>query len=157
MAAGAVLAAPRLDRGVRWSVAVAAIAVGVAGAAIGWPATVAGETTAHTDQVARAVRERGGLGAVAFLALAFGALLAGLSRVARARRPLASAAAGALVAAFSVQIALHAGVALLGVRLEQATLPFTSYGGSTIVGAFACLGIVHGLTRRAPIKSHAGC
>ncbi len=97
----------------------------------------------HTDFVFAAVAEEFGLlGALALVAL-YGALLARGFRVAlRAPRPFEQLLAAGLTAGWGIQAWIIMAANLKLVPIAGVTLPFLSYGGSSLLATFIALGLL---------------
>lgn len=106
---------------------------------------------AHADFVfAVAAEEFGLLASLGIIAL-FGALaFRGLSRASRLVDPFEQLAAAGLTILLVAQAAIHAAVNLSLAPAKGMTLPFISYGGSSMMGAALALGFLLALTRRRP-------
>jgi cell division protein FtsW len=87
------------------------------------------------------------LGVIAvFAALAF----RGLSRAARLNDPFEQLASAGLVTLMVAQAAIHIAVNLDVVPAKGMTLPFISFGGSSMLGSALTFGFLLALTRRRP-------
>lgn len=106
---------------------------------------------AHADFVfAVAAEEFGLLASLGVIAL-FGALaFRGLSRASRLVDPFDQIAAAGLTTLLVAQAAVHIAVNLSLAPAKGMTLPFVSYGGSSMIGAALALGFLLALTRRRP-------
>lgn len=104
---------------------------------------------AHTDFVLSVVAEELGLVGVAFVLGAFAALLAGGVRIAaRTRSRFAFLVAFSMTAVVAVPGAINAAVVTGLVPPTGLTLPFVSYGRSSLLVSFAAIGILLGISRR---------
>ncbi len=106
---------------------------------------------AHADFVfAVAAEEFGLLASLGIIAL-FGALaFRGLSRASRLVDPFEQIAAAGLTTLLVAQAAVHVAVNVSLAPAKGMTLPFVSYGGSSMIGAALTLGFLLALTRRRP-------
>jgi cell division protein FtsW len=104
---------------------------------------------AHTDFVLSVVAEELGLLGVALVLGAFAALLAAGVRIAsRARSRFAFLVAFSMTAVIAVPGAINAAVVMGVVPPTGLTLPFVSYGRSSLLVSFAAIGILLGISRR---------
>lgn len=104
---------------------------------------------AHTDFVLSVVAEELGLLGVTIVLGAFAALLASGVRIAsRARSRFAFLAAFSMTAVVAVPGAINAAVVMGVVPPTGLTLPFVSYGRSSLLVSFAAIGILLGISRR---------
>ncbi|MEB2346023.1 MAG: putative peptidoglycan glycosyltransferase FtsW [Deltaproteobacteria bacterium] len=104
---------------------------------------------AHTDFVLSVVAEELGLVGVALVLGCFAALLAAGVRVAaRARTRFAFLVAFSMTALVAVPGAINAAVVMGMVPPTGLTLPFVSYGRSSLLVSFAAVGILLGISRR---------
>ncbi len=124
------------------------------GPGIGSPGFV---PVAHTDFIFAAVVEEWGLlGGLAMIALIATLVSRGLRVAARNREPFAVMLAAGLSLAFGLQSILIVGGVMRLLPLTGVTLPFVSYGGSSLVTSFLGLGflvLLSGETGRAPAFS----
>lgn len=106
---------------------------------------------AHADFVFAVAAEEFGLLASLGLIAAFGVLaFRGFSRAARLVDPFEQLAAAGLTTLFVAQASIHIAVNLSLLPAKGMTLPFVSYGGSSMLGASLALGFLLALTRRRP-------
>ncbi|MEM8920440.1 MAG: putative peptidoglycan glycosyltransferase FtsW, partial [Pseudomonadota bacterium] len=106
---------------------------------------------AHTDFIYSVAGEEFGLVACIALILLFAAIsVRGVVRAARASDEYARAAGVGLFALFGLQAAINIGVNVNLVPPKGMTLPFISYGGSSLIGSALTLGLALALTRRRP-------
>lgn len=104
---------------------------------------------AHTDFVLSVVAEELGLVGVALVLGAFAALLAAGVRIAsRTRSRFAFLVAFSMTAVVAVPAAINAAVVMGMVPPTGLTLPFVSYGRSSLLVSFAAVGILLGVSRR---------
>jgi len=123
---------------------------GVSGAGIGQ-----GEPTAvpavHTDFIYAAVVEEIGMaGATAVLMLYLLLALRGFRAAARARAPFLQLLAGGLTFALAVQAFIIVGGVVKLIPLTGITLPFLSYGGTSMLTSAAAAGLVLRVSAEAP-------
>ena len=106
---------------------------------------------AHADFVfAVAAEEFGLLASIGLIAL-FGALaFRGLSRASRLNEPFEQLAAAGLTALLVVQASIHIAVNLSLVPAKGMTMPFISFGGSSMIGSAMALGFCLSLLRDRP-------
>jgi cell division protein FtsW len=104
---------------------------------------------AHTDFVLSVVAEELGLIGVTLVLGAFAALVvAGVRIAARTRSRFASLVAFSMTALIAVPAAINAAVVMGMVPPTGLTLPFVSYGRSSLLVSFAAIGILLGISRR---------
>jgi cell division protein FtsW len=106
---------------------------------------------AHADFVfAVAAEEFGLLASIGLIAL-FGALaFRGLSRASRLNDPFEQLAAAGLIVLLVAQAAIHIAVNLSLLPAKGMTLPFISFGGSSMIGSALALGFCLSLLRDRP-------
>lgn len=106
---------------------------------------------AHSDFIfAVAAEEFGAAACIGLLAL-FAVLVGrGLARAARLVDPFSQLAAAGLFTMIGLQASIHVAVNLNLLPAKGMTLPFVSYGGSSIIGAALAAGLAFALTRRRP-------
>ena len=106
---------------------------------------------AHTDFIFSVIGEELGLlGTLAVLAL-FGLLLLGIFRVAlRADNSFERYACAGIGCWFAIQVILNIGTVISVIPVVGVTLPFISYGGSSLLATFIAIGFVLGVLRRDP-------
>jgi cell division protein FtsW len=106
---------------------------------------------AHSDFIYAVAAEEFGLFASVGLILLYGGLVwRGLSRASRLVDPFAQLAASGLIALIAAQAAIHIAVNLNLAPVKGMTLPFVSYGGSSMIGACLTIGFAVGLLRDRP-------
>lgn len=106
---------------------------------------------AHTDFIiAVAAEEYGFLLVAAIIALYATICLRALSRLARERDAFARIAGTGLVALVSIQAMINMGVAVRLLPAKGMTLPFVSYGGSSLIATGLLMGMLLALTRSRP-------
>ena len=104
---------------------------------------------AHSDFVFAVAGEEFGLLLCLAIIVLFGfVVLRGFSRVMRGDNLFVLLAVGGLLVQFSLQALLHMGVTLGLVPPTGMTLPFVSYGGSSIIAIALGMGMMLALTRR---------
>lgn len=104
---------------------------------------------AHTDFVLSVIGEELGLVGVALVLGAFAALLvAGFRITARTQSRFAFLVAFSMTALIAVPAAINAAVVMGMVPPTGLTLPFVSYGRSSLLVSFAAIGILLGISRR---------
>ncbi len=86
--------------------------------------------------------EWGFVGALFLLALFFLIILFGLGIAARTREPYGRLVAVGVVTLFSVQMLTNIAVAVHLIPITGLTLPFVSYGGSSVLTCFVALGLL---------------
>lgn len=106
---------------------------------------------AHADFVFAVAAEEFGLLASLGLIAVFGALaFRGFSRASRLNDPFAQLAAAGLITLLVAQAAIHIAVNLSLLPAKGMTLPFISFGGSSMVGSALALGFCLSLLRDRP-------
>ncbi len=106
---------------------------------------------AHADFVYAVAAEEFGLLASIGLIVVFGALaFRGLSRASRLNDPFEQLAAAGLITLLVAQSAIHIAVNLSLLPAKGMTLPFISFGGSSMVGSALALGFCLSLLRDRP-------
>jgi cell division protein FtsW len=106
---------------------------------------------AHTDFILSVVAEEVGLVGVLAVLGAFAALLvAGLRIASRARNPFELLAAFAMTVLVTVPAILNAAVVMGVVPTKGLTLPFLSYGRTSLVVSCLAIGILLGISRHQP-------
>jgi rod shape determining protein RodA len=97
----------------------------------------------QTDFVFAVLAAKWGLAGVSFVLLAYLAFLATLlSTAARVKEPSGRILAVGVFTLFAVQILVNLGMTLGLLPVVGVTLPFFSYGGSSLLTSFAAVGIV---------------
>ncbi len=106
---------------------------------------------AHTDFIIAVAAEEYGL-ILVLIIIALYALVVVRSffRLMRERDPFARLAGAGLAAAFGVQAMINMGVAVRLLPAKGMTLPFVSYGGSSVIASGIALGMLLALTRSRP-------
>ena len=106
---------------------------------------------AHTDFIiAVAAEEYGFVMVLAIIALYCAIVVRSLWRLLGERDPFARIAGTGLACAFGVQALINMGVAVRLLPAKGMTLPFVSYGGSSIVASAIAMGMLLALTRTRP-------
>lgn len=106
---------------------------------------------AHTDFIIAVAAEEYGL-ILVLLIIALYALITvrSLMRLMRERDPFIRLAGTGLVAIFGVQAMINMGVAVRLLPAKGMTLPFVSYGGSSLIAGGIAVGMLLALTRTRP-------
>ncbi|HYD86572.1 MAG TPA: putative peptidoglycan glycosyltransferase FtsW [Vitreimonas sp.] len=106
---------------------------------------------AHADFVFAVASEEFGLLASLGLIALFGALaFRGLSRASRLNEPFEQLAAAGLITLLVLQASIHIAVNLSLLPAKGMTLPFISFGGSSMIGSALALGFCLSLLRNRP-------
>ena len=106
---------------------------------------------AHTDFIiAVAAEEYGLILVLAIIALYASVVVRSLSRLMRERDPFIRLAGTGLVAMFGVQAMINMGVAVRLLPAKGMTLPFVSYGGSSLIATGIAVGMLFAFTRSRP-------
>ncbi len=106
---------------------------------------------AHTDFIiAVAAEEYGLILVLAIIALYASIVVRSLSRLMRERDPFIRLAGTGLVAMFGVQAMINMGVAVRLLPAKGMTLPFVSYGGSSLIATGIAVGMLFAFTRSRP-------
>ena len=108
----------------------------------------------HTDFIFAVAAEEFGIVVCLLLLLVFGfVVLRGLSHAAREEDPFARLAIAGLMILFGIQACINMAVNLNLMPAKGMTLPFISYGGSSLVASALSMGFVLALTRKRPQAS----
>ena len=108
---------------------------------------------AHTDFIISVAAEEYGLLLVVLIILLFTwIVLASLIRLLRETDAFNRLAGSGLVAMFGIQAIINVGVAVRLLPAKGMTLPFVSYGGSSIIAMGITVGMLLALTRVRPQK-----
>ena len=103
----------------------------------------------HTDFIfASLAEQRGFLGAAVLLLLYAVVVWRGIRAVAAADSLFAATTAGAIVTAFLFQVFLNVGMNTGIAPITGITLPFVSYGGSSMIVSLAMIGMLQAITIR---------
>jgi len=106
---------------------------------------------AHTDFIIAVAAEEYGLVLVSVIIALYGIILGrSLMRLTRERDTFARLAGAGLACIFTVQAMVNMGVAVRLLPTKGMTLPFVSYGGSSLVAAGLTVGAMLALTRIRP-------
>ncbi|MDO5641456.1 MAG: putative lipid II flippase FtsW [Paracoccus sp. (in: a-proteobacteria)] len=106
---------------------------------------------AHTDFIIAVAAEEYGLVLVlVIIALYATIVFRSLMRLLRERDPFARIAGAGLACAFGVQALINMGVAVRLLPAKGMTLPFVSYGGSSVIASGIAMGMLLALTRHRP-------
>jgi cell division protein FtsW len=106
---------------------------------------------AHTDFIIAVAAEEYGLVCVAtIIALYMAIVLRALIRLMRERDPFIRLAGSGLAAMIGVQAMINMGVAVRLLPAKGMTLPFVSYGGSSVIASGIAVGMLLALTRTRP-------
>lgn len=106
---------------------------------------------AHTDFIIAVAAEEYGLVLVCLIIALYGTILVrSLMRLTRERDTFARLGGAGLVCIFTVQAMVNMGVAARLLPTKGMTLPFVSYGGSSVVAAGLTIGALLALTRHRP-------
>ncbi|SPH21827.1 putative peptidoglycan glycosyltransferase FtsW [Ascidiaceihabitans donghaensis] len=106
---------------------------------------------AHTDFIiAVAAEEYGLIMVMCIIALYAGIVVRSLLRLVRERDPFIRLAGTGLACMFGVQAMINMGVAVRLLPAKGMTLPFVSYGGSSVIASGIALGMLLAFTRSRP-------
>ena len=106
---------------------------------------------AHTDFIIAVAAEEYGLLLVLGILALYGVIVVrSLARLLPERDPFARLAGAGLACVFGVQAMINMGVAVRLLPAKGMTLPFVSYGGSSIIAAGITMGMLLALTRVRP-------
>lgn len=120
--------------------------VGVGGGTVKWSLP-----DAHTDFIiAVAAEEYGLILVLAVIALFLLVTVRSMFRLIRERDPFTRLAGTGLAALFGLQALINLGVAARLLPAKGMTLPFVSYGGSSLIAAGIALGMLLAFTRTRP-------
>jgi cell division protein FtsW len=120
--------------------------VGVGGGTVKWSLP-----DAHTDFIIAVAAEEYGLVLVLFVILLFMLItMRSMFRLIRERDQFVRLAGTGLTALFAMQALINLGVAARLLPAKGMTLPFVSYGGSSLLAAGIALGMLLALTRTRP-------
>ena len=124
---------------------------GLLGAGIGEGEVKHSLPDAHTDFIYSVIGEEYGLVVCFSLILVFAVItMRGMIRASNHPDPYPRAAGVGLFALFGLQAAINIGVNVSLIPNKGMTLPFISYGGSSLMGSALTLGLALALTRRRP-------
>jgi len=106
---------------------------------------------AHTDFIIAVAAEEYGLVLVLFvIALYTGVVIRSLMRLLRERDTFIRLAGTGMAAMFGVQAIINMGVAVRLLPAKGMTLPFVSYGGSSVIASGIAVGMLLAFTRTRP-------
>jgi cell division protein FtsW len=106
---------------------------------------------AHTDFIIAVAAEEYGLVLVlCIIALYSGVVVRSLLRLVRERDPFIRLAGTGLACMFGVQAMINMGVAVRLLPAKGMTLPFVSYGGSSVIASGIAVGMLLAFTRTRP-------
>jgi len=106
---------------------------------------------AHTDFIIAVAAEEYGLVLVlCIIALYTGIVVRSLMRLMRERDPFIRLAGTGLIAIFGAQAMINMGVAVRLLPAKGMTLPFVSYGGSSLIAGGIAVGMLFAFTRTRP-------
>jgi cell division protein FtsW len=106
---------------------------------------------AHTDFIIAVAAEEYGLVLVLIILALYAAIVVrSLYRLTRERDPFTRLAGTGLACIFGVQAMINMGVAVRLLPAKGMTLPFVSYGGSSVIAAGVTVGMLLAMTRSRP-------
>ncbi len=106
---------------------------------------------AHTDFIIAVAAEEYGLVLVLFILLLFALItLRSLMRLMRERDPFIRLAGTGMACMFAIQALINTGVAVRLLPAKGMTLPFVSYGGSSLIAGGVMVGMLLAFTRTRP-------
>ncbi len=106
---------------------------------------------AHTDFIIAVAAEEYGLVMVSFIIILYLTIIIhSLIRLVRERDPFIRFAGTGLACTFGIQAFINMGVAVRLMPAKGMTLPFVSYGGSSLIASGIALGMLLALTRERP-------
>jgi cell division protein FtsW len=106
---------------------------------------------AHTDFIVAVAAEEYGLVLVLIIILLYASIVVrSLLRLMRERDPFIRLAGTGLACTFGVQAMINMGVAVRLLPAKGMTLPFVSYGGSSLIAGGIAVGMLLALTRTRP-------
>ena len=106
---------------------------------------------AHTDFIIAVAAEEYGLMLVLIIIAVYMMItVRSLARLMKERDPFTRLAGTGLACAFGVQAMINMGVAVRLLPAKGMTLPFISYGGSSVIASGILMGMLLALTRRRP-------
>ena len=106
---------------------------------------------AHTDFIIAVAAEEYGLVLVLCIIALYGSIvLRSLGRLIRERDPFIRLAGTGLACMFAVQAMINMGVAVRLLPAKGMTLPFVSYGGSSVIASGIAVGMLLAFTRTRP-------
>ena len=106
---------------------------------------------AHTDFIIAVAAEEYGLVCVAAIIVLYAVIVVrSLARLMRERDPFIRLAGTGLACAFGIQAFINMGVAVRLLPAKGMTLPFVSYGGSSLIATGIAMGMLLAFTRTRP-------
>ncbi len=106
---------------------------------------------AHTDFIIAVAAEEYGLICVLLIIALYAVIVVrSLTRLMKERDPFIRLAGTGLTCAFGIQAFINMGVAVRILPAKGMTLPFVSYGGSSLIAGGIALGMLFALTRSRP-------
>lgn len=124
---------------------------GVFGVGVGQGTVKNSLPDAHTDFIIAVAAEEYGLALVLFIIFLYaGLVLRSLLRLTRERDPFIRLAGTGLAASIGVQAMINLGVAVRLLPAKGMTLPFISYGGSSVIASGIAVGMLLAFTRSRP-------
>ncbi|MEM8632253.1 MAG: putative lipid II flippase FtsW [Pseudomonadota bacterium] len=106
---------------------------------------------AHTDFIIAVAAEEYGLVMVLFVILLFAVItVRSLIRLVQERDPFVRLAGAGLACSFGIQAMINLGVAARLLPAKGMTLPFVSYGGSSLIAGGIAMGMLLAFTRKRP-------
>jgi cell division protein FtsW len=106
---------------------------------------------AHTDFIIAVAAEEYGLVLVLIILALYGCVVVrSMFRLMKERDPFVRLAGAGLACIFGVQAMINMGVAVRLLPAKGMTLPFVSYGGSSVIAAGLTVGMLLALTRSRP-------
>ncbi|MBN8648119.1 MAG: cell division protein FtsW [Caulobacterales bacterium] len=112
---------------------------------------------AHTDFIfSLATEEWGFLGALVLISLFAILVIRGIHIASKNPDPFAQVAGIGIYTLFGLQVGINLAVNLNIIPAKGMTLPFISYGGSSLLGSAITMGLAIALTRRRPVSSILG-
>ncbi|WP_431300331.1 peptidoglycan glycosyltransferase FtsW [Tabrizicola sp. BL-A-41-H6] len=106
---------------------------------------------AHTDFIIAVAAEEYGLILVLIILALYGVIVVrSLMRLVKERDPFTRLAGAGLACIFGVQAMINMGVAVRLLPAKGMTLPFVSYGGSSVIAAGITMGMLLALSRARP-------
>lgn len=124
---------------------------GIFGVGLGGGEVKSALPDAHTDFIIAVAAEEYGLILVVIVLALYGTIvLRSLGRLLNERDPFVRIAGTGLACILGMQAAVNMGVAVRLLPTKGMTLPFVSYGGSSVIAAGITVGALLALTRRRP-------
>ena len=111
---------------------------------------------AHTDFIFSAIAEEGGMFICFIIILLFAVILfRGFGHIARQSNAFLKLASAGLLVMLGTQILINLSTVMNLLPTKGATLPFISYGGSSLIGSALTLGLVLAFTRKRRNRAFA--